>query len=276
MTIETVPVRGSETSALLLQGRIVADDPARLAKALRRGDFAALLLNSPGGSVLAARDMARLVHNLRVPVVVPSRAVCASACFLLYAAARDKVAEPGAMIGVHSASVSGGNETMDTLGVTTLMAREAALYGVPPVVTGRMVTTAPGQMAWLSRQELEAMGARIAPSRAETAGRVSPGSEAGDTSDWTRGFEQGQVGDGCGVPRGIGDAADFALGCRSGQRSATARVTSRPNAPSDWTRGFEYGRSGGAAVACDPPARGVANARDWSLGCASGRRAAGG
>ncbi len=283
MTFEEIPVRGGEGTALLLQGRIVEGDPARLSAALRRTRPAVLVLNSPGGSVLAARDMARVIHSLPVPVVVPNRAVCASACFLLYAAALNKVAEPGAMIGVHSASVSGGNETMDTLGVTTLMAREAALYGVPAAITGRMVTTAPGQMAWLSRQELKSMGARIGPSQTTTADRVRPGSDVDRKSDWTRGFEQGQAAGGggsCAAPAGVGNAADFELGCWSGQRSGGARVAG-PGAPaagepSDWTRGFEYGRAQGAGASCDAPGQPVGNRRDWSLGCASGRRAAGG
>lgn len=280
MTVQRVPVKGSDMPALLLQGRIVKGDAARLTQALHGEKFSAVLLNSPGGSVLEARDMARAIRALRVPVVVPDRAVCASACFMLFAAGRDRVAEPGAMIGVHSASVAGGNETMDTLGVTTLMAREAAQYGVPPAITGRMVTTAPGQMAWLTRSELEQMGVRIAPTRVVTGGRVLPGSGAGEKSDWTRGFEHGQaVGEGgdCAPAAGIANKADFSLGCASGQRAGAARVAaSGPVAggKSDWTRGFEFGRAKGGGAACDTPDQSVANTRDWSLGCASGRRAA--
>ncbi|MBN9561362.1 MAG: hypothetical protein J0H14_11630 [Alphaproteobacteria bacterium] len=282
MTVQRIPVKGSDVPALLLQGRIVKGDAARLTQALRGEKFSAVLLNSPGGSVLEARDMARAIRALRVPVVVPDRAVCASACFMLFAAGRDRVAEPGAMIGVHSASVAGGNETMDTLGVTTLMAREAAQYGVPPAITGRMVTTAPGQMAWLTRGELEQMGVRIAPTRAAASGRVLPGSGVGEKSDWTRGFEHGQaVGEGgsCAPPAGIANKADFALGCASGQRAGTARVAGAPpgsGGKSDWTRGFEFGRAKGAGAACDTPEQSVANRRDWSLGCESGRKAAGG
>ncbi len=285
MDVRLVPVPGEAGSAaLLLQGRIVEGDAARLRRALAEGGFGALVLNSPGGSVLEARDMARLIQGLRVPVVVPDRGVCASACFLLFAAGRDKVAEPGAMVGVHSASVSGGNETMDTLGVTTLMAREAARYGVPAAITGRMVTTAPGQMAWLTRADLESMGARIEATGAASGERVLPGSGEGGKSDWTRGFERGQRagedGD-CTPPDGIANRADFRLGCASGRRARVARVAAAPSAApsdgqSDWTSGFEYGRAHGSAAVCDRPDRAVANAADWSLGCASGRRAAGG
>jgi hypothetical protein len=289
MTVQLTAAPGG-SRALLLQGRIDTGDAARLGKALRQGGFSAVLLNSPGGSVAEARTMAVAVHALRVPVVVPARAVCASACFLLFAAARDRVAEPGAMIGVHSASVAGGNETMDSLGVTTLMARLAAQYGVPDTITGRMVTTQPGQMAWLTRQDLQAMGVRIVASSGGAA-PIAPGSDGSARSDWTRGFERGEAGGegaDCTPPTGIADRADFALGCASGRRSAGARVAGLPGlrAPdaavagttdagaTDWARGFEYGRATGAAARCEAPERPVARPRDWSLGCASGKRAA--
>ncbi len=223
--------------------------------------------------------MARLIRMLHVPVVVPDHAVCASACFMLFAAGRDKVAEPGAMVGVHSASVSGGNETMDSLGVTTLMAREAAQYGVPAGITGRMVTTAPGQMAWLSRADLESMDVRVVATRAAAGAQVLPGSGSATASDWTRGFERGRLAGqdaDCAPPPTIGNPADFRLGCASGQRAGSARVAAAPVGKSDWTRGFDYGRAHGGEADCTSPERAVADGRDWSLGCASGRRAAGG
>jgi len=285
MTVQLVPVPGEAPSAaLLLQGHIVAGDARRLRRALAQGGFAALVLNSPGGSVLEARDMARLIRMLHVPVVVPDHAVCASACFMLFAAGRDRVAEPGAMIGVHSASVSGGNETMDSLGVTTLMAREAAQYGVPAGITGRMVTTAPGQMAWLGRADLESMDVRVVATRAAAGAAMLPGSGSMTTSDWTRGFERGRLaGADCSPPSTIGNPADFRLGCASGQRAGSARVAAAPagksvapTGQSDWTRGFEYGRARGGEADCASPESAVTDRRDWSLGCASGRRATGG
>ncbi|MCL2427622.1 MAG: hypothetical protein FWD12_00140 [Alphaproteobacteria bacterium] len=280
MTLQSVPLQDGDGQALLLQGQIGQGDAARLSGALRRQRFAVIGLNSPGGSVVEARDMGRMINRLGVPVAVPDRGVCASACFMLFAAGRSKIAEPGAMIGVHSASVSGGNETLDTLGVTTLMAREAARYGVPASITGRMVTTVPGEMAWLSREELEGMGVRIGVAGAAIAGAVLPGSAAASKSDWTRGFERGRAqgeGGDCRAPEGIANDADFSLGCASGQRAAGARVAaaSGPGGRSDWTIGFEYGRAHGAGANCDRPDTRVANPRDWSLGCHSGQRIGG-
>ena len=151
MTIRPAAVQ-SGRPALLLQGRIVPGDaaPARAALAGVSPRVAAAGAQQSGRQRAGGAGHGEPIRALRRPRAGARRAVCASACFMLFAAARNKLVEPGAMVGVHSASVAGGNETMDTLGVTTLMARSAASYGVPSAITGRMVTTRPGQMAWLN------------------------------------------------------------------------------------------------------------------------------
>lgn len=258
---------------LVLQGRIVPGDAGKLQAALRGAPANVLfVLNSPGGAVLDGRDMGRIIRARGGAVLVPGRAVCASACFLLFAGGTDRRAEPGAMIGVHSASVSGGGENTGTLGTTTLMAREAGAYGVPPAITGRMVTTKPGDMAWLSRDELESMGARIAARAGGSGTEVQPGSPGGAPSDWTAGFEAGRSRQACAV---AGRSEDWRLGCRSGERSAGAGVaaSSGGGGASAWSQGFDAGRSGGG---CEAAPAGVGVSGEWLAGCRSGRRAAGG
>jgi hypothetical protein len=85
--------------------------------------------------------------------------MCASAYFLLFAASLGRHASPEAMIGVHSASFD-GNENGDSLMLDTAMARKARAFGVPPDVIGRMVTTEPSDMAWLTADELQEMDVR--------------------------------------------------------------------------------------------------------------------
>ncbi len=276
------------TPTLALQGRILPGDAARFRAALARSPSVPLfVLNSPGGAVLDGRDIARLIRARGGSTLVPARAVCASACFLLFAAGREKYAEPGAMIGVHSASVAGGGENTSTLGTTTLMAREASAYGVPAAITGRMVTTQPGQMAWLNRAELEAMGAEVTARAGGSGASVQPGSPGNAPSDWTAGFEAGRqqgAAVACAPPNAVGDRADWVLGCRSGQRSGQAAVTAplatggeAAAGETDWARGFDVGRAlprgSDAAARCDEAPAGLANARDWSAGCRSGLRA---
>jgi hypothetical protein len=107
---------------------------------------------------MASEALAAAIRRLGVPVVVPATGVCASACFILFAASPSRYYIPGVRIGVHSAT-EGGHETLDSMGITTAMARSAAEMGVPDAIIGRMVRTPPGNVAWLSETELLAMGA---------------------------------------------------------------------------------------------------------------------
>jgi hypothetical protein len=83
---------------------------------------------------------------------------------LIFASAKRKFASHTARIGVHIVIDSAsGVETVEAKAVTTELARACADRGVPSSIIGRMVTTPPGQMAWLSEAELASMGAKFIP-----------------------------------------------------------------------------------------------------------------
>ena len=155
----------STTVVIAATGRIMPGDSERLMTAfmpLPRDGFNILVLNSAGGNVVASEALAAAVRRVRARVVVMNGGVCASACFIVFAASPERYFATGARIGVHSASKD-EYETMDSMAVTTSMARSAAEMGVPNGIIGRMVSTPPGDMAWLTNDELAAMGARRLP-----------------------------------------------------------------------------------------------------------------
>ena len=108
-----------------------------------------------------------MVSELNTRVFVPSGSQCSSACFLLFAAAKHRLMAPDALLGVHSVS-DAGIEDLSTMGVTTLFAREAAAYGAPPSVIGKIVQTQPGRIAWLTPTDLNAMGVVVVDSSPST------------------------------------------------------------------------------------------------------------
>jgi hypothetical protein len=77
----------------------------------------------------------------------------------------------------------------DAYAVTTMLAREAAAYGVPQSVLGRMVTTSPRDMAWLSPSELRAMRVSIIDSNGRLLSRSGRSRQTGGGDkgqDWER------------------------------------------------------------------------------------------
>jgi hypothetical protein len=127
---------------------------------LRDPNINTVVLDSPGGRVIASRDLAMRIRRLHLTTLVPANAECASACFMLFAAGTQRIAGASARIGVHSAALD-GEETGVTLAMSTLMARQCGAFGVPPAILGKMVTTAPDGMEWLSADELRSMQVEV-------------------------------------------------------------------------------------------------------------------
>jgi hypothetical protein len=155
----------SGTEAILDgRGPIIEGDAARLQAAVAGVSPAlrllGLALDSPGGSVAEARQIGRIIRTAHLPVIIPHRGVCASACFMLLAASPRRFAADDSIIGVHSAAED-GSETDASLAVTTLMARDAADLGVPPGIIGKMVETTPERLERLNLQDLASMNVTV-------------------------------------------------------------------------------------------------------------------
>jgi len=155
---------------LSAEGSLHPGDAGRLA-ALLQNRPQALVLHSTGGALSAGLELAELVRRVGLPVMVPAGGTCASACFLVLAASPQRFAGADARIGVHSAASGAGTEDRESLAATTLMAREAERFGVPPQIVTRMILSGPQRMVWLDAQDQAAMGIRRLPIPSETPPR---------------------------------------------------------------------------------------------------------
>ena len=159
---------------IALNGSIVAGDADgffRFVRSLPSTDrIIGVILDSPGGRLLEAERIATAIQNAGLSVLVPNGAYCASACFLIYAAAEKKYFSRESYIGVHSVSDGNGAEDPLSMAVTTSFARTLAGYGVSPSIIGKLVTTKPGGMTWLGANELVSMGSTFVPNRPVAAG----------------------------------------------------------------------------------------------------------
>ena len=166
--------------ALMMSGNIEQDDGATLRSLILMAQTKALKisqlsLNSRGGSVVAGADLATTVRRSGISTSVDDASVCASSCFMVFAAGMDRAASAQARIGVHSVTSSTTGETRLAKSVTIDVARLLADFGVPPSILGRMVTAKPDDIAWLTAEELRAMTrpTKIEPSRNDYAERIA-------------------------------------------------------------------------------------------------------
>jgi hypothetical protein len=161
-TIKSLP--GKHGGLIIeISGQITAGDADAFISEVRRAKVAGKLveniqLNSTGGKLVEGARLAATIREGKISTTVGQGAVCASACFLAFAAGDPKFVGDGAQIGVHKASEKDGRETVLSDAVTVSMARFAKELGVPSAIIGRMVKTPPKQIVWLTAKDLQSMG----------------------------------------------------------------------------------------------------------------------
>jgi hypothetical protein len=117
-----------------------------------------MVLSSPGGRLMEAVEMARLVSVMGADTYVSGN--CDSACFVVFAAGKTKYVEDDAELGVHAASL-GDKQNNDG---TVLQANILERLHVPYDVIGRMVTTPSDKGYVLTLSDIAEMGANVVPS----------------------------------------------------------------------------------------------------------------
>jgi hypothetical protein len=152
---------------ITLSGPITAGDSDTLNNEIQQANAAGksienVQLNSGGGRLIEGVKLAAAIREAKISTTVDQGAVCASACFLIFAAGDPKFVSDGARIGVHKASEKDGRETMSSGVATESMAHFARELGVPSSIVRRMVRTPPKQVVWLDSQDLKAMGVSMA------------------------------------------------------------------------------------------------------------------
>lgn len=182
-------LNGDGMPVIKMDGKIVAGDAARLRNEIEWHETAvSVRLNSPGGDIAESFDIASVVAEFKLETIVGKGDTCSSACFNAFAAGSKKWANREARIGVHSAAEPSGRESQKAVSTTTIVVRTLKEAGVPPAILGKMVTTTPDKMAWLTEEDLTGMGVRMtgkAPIVAsdEPMPMATPASIAPDSAD---------------------------------------------------------------------------------------------
>jgi hypothetical protein len=131
MTFEVWNVGGEP--AIIGDGEIRDGDATRLENVLTKearhsAGYFALALNSPGGSVKPAFDLARVIDAYNINVYVPSHFVCVSACAaFVFISGREHVVLPGGRLGFHGCYDSRTKEIVDLC--NDAIAQHALEYG---------------------------------------------------------------------------------------------------------------------------------------------------
>jgi hypothetical protein len=117
-----------------LVGEIVPGDANVLRSLIQKANDASrvvvtIRLNSQGGNLVESAIIADIVRKGKIATSIQNNSVCASGCFIIFAAGHEKYAHYTAQIGVHGASDEAGQETIQSNAATVGMARAVCLCG---------------------------------------------------------------------------------------------------------------------------------------------------
>jgi hypothetical protein len=172
------PLLTEKGMMVALKGDIVREDANTLENLIRSNAaqghvIHGLQLDSAGGNLLGGIRLARLIRghgDLSTSIIYG--ATCASACFLVFAAGREKFVNSASLVGVHGVADKSGNVTEETEAATRAMAYFCKELGVPAQITDRLIATPPGDIVWLSPDDLRSMGAILLGSAGHAASGI--------------------------------------------------------------------------------------------------------
>lgn len=114
-------------------------------------------LNSPGGRVFPALNIARAINSAGLNTSVPKGDECDSACSFIFLAGRERIAD--GLLGVHQ--VSGVDDPSLTQSAIGKIYEELVSFNTPSYLVSRMLGTPPGDMYIFTADELERFSINI-------------------------------------------------------------------------------------------------------------------
>lgn len=164
-TIKSRMTESDGQAVIELSGRIQEGDYGKVGREVRywndRGiRVSGLRLNSAGGQILEAINIAKAIRSAEIAAVVGRNRDCLSACALIFAYATEKWADSSSRIGVHCASLD-GKQTVESDALTAMLVRDLKTVGTPDSVISKTIVTPPDEIALLSLTEIQAMGGKI-------------------------------------------------------------------------------------------------------------------
>lgn len=157
----TTTLSRENKTIVLLTGELAEGDASRLRSIVRASTnsgrpVSGIRLNSPGGSLLGGVRLAGVIQNAKIATVIPSGATCASACFIAFVAGAEKFVGATATVGVPGAADKFGQ---DAAGKIPPIVRVVKEMGLLDAIVEKMLATREDEIAWLTQDDLRAMGA---------------------------------------------------------------------------------------------------------------------
>lgn len=147
---------------ILLSGAIEQGDDRIFRDIAAASDNAVVLLNSGGGSVLAALEIGRTIRLRNFPTAVAPDTLCASACALSWLAGSPRMFSDASRIGFHASYVIADGKVSESGVGNALIGAYLSQIGLSEQAIVFVTSAPPEGMAWLSSKDASALGIPMA------------------------------------------------------------------------------------------------------------------
>jgi hypothetical protein len=146
-------------ASILIQGEIDRDTLTQFQEALRQAPRARIVLDSPGGAVLPALEIGRLIRQRRLATQIPEGGLCASACGLIWLAGAPRDLSPRALVGFHAAAtISQSGRRSVSAPANAIIGGYLRELGFGDEAIFEMTRAPPRGMNWFNTAWLNALG----------------------------------------------------------------------------------------------------------------------
>lgn len=155
--IRLVPT-GTPLDMVVVRGEIVSGDADRFLNIARSLDFGAVLLESPGGSLIDGLIIGRAIRAAGFTTGVAPETACASACALAWLAGTTRYMDPAALVGFHAAYVEVDGRFSESGVGNALVGAYLNELGLGADAVIFVSSAAPNEMNWLNAAKAQKAG----------------------------------------------------------------------------------------------------------------------
>jgi hypothetical protein len=149
-TIVPMPTPDGTGTVISLTGDIVRGDEIAFATAARNADKALVVLDSRGGSIMAAIAIGRLIRTYGYSTIVADGGTCASACADIWLAGNNRFLQPLAHIGFHAAFTTEGDGSNHVTGAgNAIIGAYYQEIGLGTTTIATLTNPDPNDILWL-------------------------------------------------------------------------------------------------------------------------------
>jgi hypothetical protein len=141
-----------------------------------------VVLNSPGGNVIAAIEIGKIIRLKGFNTVVLNDDLCASACALTWLAGNERFLDSGASVGFHASYIHENGRNLETGLGNALVGRYLTQLNLPEAAVVFVTSAPPEGMNWLTSKNANQAGISVK--------LLTPQNDAKDINKSSPTFEQ--------------------------------------------------------------------------------------